>query len=301
MSNEEDQSFDEQLHRFEETAKIIIGDVWRKPQSARLGYQADDGTTHVIVEQERTDQPFKYYFSEAGGTSFQGEAFLLPGALAKWQIKFNAPILIKKNVLNGEWEIIGIDSRWAAQFFDGSDQDDGVIISYPKLGPGLLTQTNPPSMRALVLDGAYNSGGVLRYHETQSTIDWTDSAYIPTGNLRQRYVLVQIALNTGLLTYKYGSEIASSLTPVQTYKQNLALGGDAILPALDENNFRCGYIRLIHGMVRITKANIWSIQDYLLLSGGSLAASNILDKIVTDSTTGEVVVDSVTGNVVYIE
>ncbi len=302
FNSDEQRQFEEQNRRWADGLRQTIGDSWRKPIAARLGYQAEDGVTYVPVESERTDEAFKYYFSEAGGTSFQGEAFLLSGALEKWQIVYGAPILIRRNVLNSEWEITGIDSRWAAQFFDGVDQDDGVIITYPKVGMGLLTQASPPSMKALVLSGAYRYGQVTRIYETQSTVDWgvaPYNSYVPAINLKQRYVLVQIDFATGLLGYKYGSEIASAVTPMQAYQANIALGDDSILPAVDSGYFRSGYVRLTKGMTRITKANLWPLQDYLILGGsGPNEVANVLDKIVTSG--GEVVVDSLTGNVVYI-
>ncbi len=301
MTDEIDmREFEEQNNRFDGALRHVVGNVWKKPVPARLGYQDETGEIHVEVETERTDQPFKYYFSEAGGQSKQGEAFLAANALEKWQIKFGAPILVRKHVLTDEWEITGVDSKWAAQFFEGSEQDDGVIISYPKLSPGLLTQTNPPSMRCLILEGSYGIGAVRRIYETQSTVDWSQTPYnanIPVINLRQKYVLIQIDFLTGVLDYKYGAEINSSITPIQAYKQNLALGDDSILPALDTGYFRCGYVRLIKGMTRITKANIWPLQDYLVIGSGLTDAYIAIDSIVTSE--GEVVVDSITGNVVY--
>lgn len=293
--------FDDQNNRFEGALRKSIGNVWKKPVPAKLGYQDEAGQTHVQVEEDRTDQPSKYYFSEAGGQSKQGEAFLAANALEKWQIKFGAPILVRKHILTNEWEITGVDSKWAAQFFEGSDEDDGVTISYPKLSPGLLTQTNPPSMRCLVLEGSYGTGLIRRIHETQSTVDWSQTpynAFVPTINLRQRYVLIQINILTGELGYKYGTELVSSVTPMQAYKLNLAIGDDSILPALDEGFMRSGFVRLVKGMSRITKANIWPLQDYLIMGNTTADIKSSLDDIVTSCDYGIVVDNS--GNVIYI-
>lgn len=268
------------LENFKQALRVIIGDSIRKPISARLGHQDSAGVIYIKVPAERTDQPSKYYFHEAGGTSFQGEAFLQPGALASWQIRYNAPIRVKKDPLSGEWEIIGIDARYAAQFFNETAEDDNLIFGYSNIAPGLLTQTEPTSMKAKVLAGAYRYANTWRYYETQDTVDWSVSPYssnIPTTNNKAKFVLVQLSFSDGSLSYKYGSEIPGSLTNKQAYTLNLNAGDDSILPALDEGYFRCGYIKLIRGMTKITSSgNIWAIQDYLT---NGAAPGNILDKI----------------------
>ena len=292
-----------QIDRFKTALRTVLGDTLRRPKAARLGYQNESGESFLEVPRQRSDEPQKYYFHEAGGTSFQGEAFLQPGALPSWMIRYGTPVQIKKDPLSNQWEIIALDSRFGAQYFIGTDQDDGVFIPYNKLAPGMLTQTVPSSMQARVLAAAYSSEGVLRYYETQNTVDWSVAPYstnIPTTNLRQKFVLVQLEYATGILSYKYGVVVPSSWSNKQAYDANIVAGDDSILPQVDTGNFRAGYVKLVYGMTRITRTdNIWAIQDYLSLgSGGGKAA--IINSIVTDPVDGSVVVDPVTGNVVFV-
>lgn len=298
MANIEEKKDREQLERFKKQWMQIIGDSFRNPVSARLGYQDDTGATLLRVPSDRTDQPSKYYFHEAGGTSFQGEAFLQPGALAATQIRFGAPIRLQKDPLSSEWEIIGIDSRYAAQFFAGVSENTNIIYPYPNLAPGLLTQTDPPSMAAKVLAGSYRSGNDWKYVNTQQTVDWSVApydAYVPTTNTMARYVLVQVKFLDGSLVYTYGDEIPISLSNLQAYTLNESRGDDSIFPPPLTDHTMSGFVRLVRGMTRITSADhIWALQEYLGGSGGG--DTSVLDRIVCSG--GEVVVSG--GNVVYI-
>lgn len=306
QNDKDKQKDNEQLNKFKEKLKVVLGNSIKKPSAARLGYRDSTGATYLQVPQERTDQPNRYYFHEAGGTSFQGEAFLQPGALSPWQIRFGTPIRVRRDPLSGEWEIVAIDSRYAVQYFNGMEQDDGIFMPYEKLAPGMLTQTEPLTMKARVLAGAYRVGDDWKYIETQETVNFGIAPYnanIPTTVNKAKAVLVQLNFATELLEYKYGAEIPSSLNFVQAYQVNKTLGDNSILPTPDANKFRCGYLRLVYGMDRINRrGNIWTLQEYLA-SGGAVSdatAGSILDRIVTDDVTGEIVVDSETGNVVYV-
>lgn len=303
-ANERDNGDNEaQNERFKAALRQVLGDTLKKPIGVRLGFLNDNGEAFLEVPRQRSDEPQKYYFHEGGGTTFQGEAFLQPGALPNWMIRFGTPVQIKKDPLSREWEIIALDSRYGAQYFIGTDNDDGVFIPYNKIAPGMLTQTVPASMKARVLEAAYSSNGALRWYQAQETVDWSVAPYsanVPTTNLRQVFTLVQIAYSTGILSYKYGLQVPSSWSNQQAYDANLTAGDDSILPSVDPDNFRSGYVKLIAGMTRITRSdNIWAIQDYLSL-GGSGGKEAILDSIVTDPLDGSVVVDPVTGNVVFV-
>jgi hypothetical protein len=291
----------EQLQRFKEALSRAFGNTIRKPVSVRLGYQNETGATFIRVPEDRTDQPHRYYFHEAGGNSFQGEAFLQTGALAPWQIRYGTPIRIRKDPLSGEWEIISLDTRYAAQFFADVSEDDGVLIPYDKLAPGLLTQTDPPSMKARVLAGAYRYGNGWKYYNTQETVDWSQPPYnanVPSEPLKARFVLVQLEYTTGFLDYKYGAIVANSTTNAQAYQINEAAGDNSILPLVDTGYFRCGYVRLVFGMDRILRGkHTWALQEYLVLASGE----GVLDNLVIDDETGNLVSDSVTGDAVYIE
>lgn len=292
-----------QNERFKAALRHVLGDTLKKPVSVRLGFLNENGEALIEVPKQRSDEPQKYYFHESGGTSFQGEAFLQPGALPSWMIRFGTPVQIKKDPLSREWEIIALDSRYGAQYFIGTDNDDGVFIPINKLAPGMLTQTVPASMKARVLEAPYSSNGVLRYYQTQETVDWSVAPYnanVPVINLRQVFTLVQIAYADGILSYKYGVQVPSSWSNIQAYNANITAGDDSILPQPDPDNFRCGYIKLVTGMTRITRTdNIWTLQNYLSL-GGAGGKEAILNSIVTDPVDGSVVVDPVTGNVVFV-
>lgn len=293
----EDRQFQKLVDKFKEDLKNVLGDAIRRPISARLGYKNDQGEILRKVPQDRTDQPNKYYFHEAGGTQFQGEAWLQPSALSPWQRRYNAPIRIKKDPLSGEWEIVGVDSRYAEQFFDGVSQDDGVIYPYSKLAPGLLTTTIPLSMTARVLPALYRLSDSSKYFETLKTIDWGEAPHnsnIPTRTIRARYVLVQVDFANDTLGYKYGLEFPSAYS----FRQVLALDGNSgtYIPQPDTEQFSSGYIKLQGGMTEISQDNIIPLQQYVTLTSEEGVAS-ALDSIVTDG--GSVVVDSETGNVVY--
>lgn len=298
MANEDQRKDREQLQRFEESLKTTIGDAIRKPISARLGYQDENGLILVKVPSTRSDQPNRYYFHEAGGTSFQGEAWLQPGAVAPWQIRYNMPIRIHKDPLSGEWEIIGVDSRFAQQFLDGVTEEDETIYFYEKLAPGLLTTTTPRSMAARVLPGAYRLGDEFKYIGPLLTVDWgqpPNDANVPTNVMRSRYALVQVDFDAEALSYKYGNEFPKGYS----FQQVLDLDGgtNTYTPQPDPDNFMVGYVELSGGLTTIQRRNIIPLQQYLSLTSveDSLV---ILDNIVTSG--GEVVVDPATGNVVYV-
>lgn len=295
---DESKKLQEDNRRFKEALLTALGDTLRKPMSAKLGYQNSLGEQFIKVPDSRTDQPDKYYFHEAGGTGFQGEAFLKSGSLEKWQQRYGTPIYIQKHQVSGEWEIIGLDTRYANQFFSGVEEDDNVLVPYHNIAPGLLTTTLPPSMQARVLEGAYRIGNNTYYVPSQLTIDWSDVTYsgnIPTTPLKAKFVLVQIEPVAGTLSYKYGSEFPSSYSNKQVFDLDNDFGTGTYIPLVDDLNFRCGYIRLVYGITSIQRNNIWAIQDLLTLA----SADSTLDKIVVAE--GQVVVDRDSGTVVFVQ
>lgn len=288
---------EEQIARFKEALTRTLGDAIRKPMSARLGYQDDAGQIFVQVPNTRSDQPNRYYFHEAGGTPFQGEAWLQPGAVAPWQIRYNMPVRIRRDPLTGEWEIIGVDNRFAQQWLDGVTEEDQTIYFYEKLAPGLLLPTTPISMRAKVLPAAYRLGNSFKYIQTLQTVDWSDSPFdgnIPGSPTRSRYVLVQVDFANETLTYKYGELFPKGYS----FRQVLALDANTnvYLPAPDVDNFMSGYVELFGGITAIQRENIIPLQQYLSLTSEEDTIS-LLDNIVTAD--GDVVVDPSTGNIVY--
>lgn len=305
----EDREFRDQLNKFKSVLAETFGDAIRKPVPAKLGHKDANGQTFIKVPDERTDQPDRYYFHAAGGNSFQGEAFMQPGALAEWQIRYGAPVRIRRDPLSGEWEIIGIDARFAAQYFDGVDQiEDAAVIPYSQVGVGMLTQTTPPSMRALVLEGFYRIGQEQVWSPGGQTADFSlspQAANIPTTPNKARWALVQFNFDTEALSYKYGTQTTPAyLTFPQVYAlEDAAVTAGTYLPSPDDRCFRCGYIKLVYGMTRILRrGHLWSYPELLTLGGGTASEEtieDILDRIVTIRSTGEVAVMRSTGNVVY--
>ena len=287
----------DEIRRFKDALGNAFGETIKKPFAAKLGFQNADGERFIEVPSNRTDQPNKFYFHEAGGTSYQGEAFMQPGALKDWQIMFGTPIRIKRDPLSKEWEITALDSRYAQQFFDGVTQDDTAVYGYNKLAPGLLTTTIPISMQAKVLFGAYRLGDVFKYVPTITTIDWSVSPYntnIPTSPLQARLVLVQVNYDDGILEYKYGDTFPSPLSFSQIITLDANTG--TYIPQADAGKFRAGFIRLNYGIIEIKRDNIIPLQEYLAIQSPN-AGQNALDTIITWG--GDVVVDSISGSVVY--
>lgn len=290
------QDYDD-LKRFKDALTQSIGDTIRKPISARLGFKDNNGAIYVQVPSSRTDQPNKYYFHEAGGTSFQGEASMQPSALKDWQVRYGTPIRIKKDTISGEWEIVALDVRYAQQFFNNVTEDDMAVYDYSKLAPGLLTATEPSSMSTKVLFGAYRLGDRFKYISTKNTLNWgvsPNNTNIPSSPQMAKYVLVQLNFTTEELEYKYGDEFPSQIS----FSQVVVLDDNTgtYIPQSDSGKFRAGFIKLNYGMTSIKRGNIVPVQEYIAIQSPD-AGQTALDTIITWG--GNVVVDVLTGNVVY--
>ena len=294
-------NFDQNNNQFKSALRNILGSSIRKPISARLGYQDEDGQQFLKVAQTDADQPNQYYFSSAMGQTFVGQAYLQDGALAQWQIRYGAPIRVKQDPINETWEIIGLDVLYAAEFFDGVDPEEVSLIPLRRFEPGLLTSTIPYSMKARVIGGVYDVGDVFYYIPTLDTVDWSTAphnANVPDEGLA-KFVLIQVDVINAALSYKYGMEVPASLTFEQAYLFQKRNNLTTVLPEKDAGYFRSGYIKLAGGMTAIDRReNIWAIQQVLGASSTTAdLAETILSRIVTD---GEDVV-VVDGEVVWVE
>lgn len=294
-------NFDDDLSNFESNLSKSLGDVIRKPISAILGFKDENGTVNVKVPDSDASQPSTYYFTQSGGQSFMGQAYLRDGVIAEWQLKYGTPIRVKKDVLNDTiWEIIGLDLIYANEFFRGVDSENVDIIPIERIGPGLLTSVQPGSMKAQVLEGYYDIGDTAIWIPTQQTIDWSvapNITHMPdTG--KARFVLVEINPTTKLLNYKYGDIVPASLTFQNAYQQQEWATTEVVLPQKTSGYFRAGYIKLIGGQTIIDRRSIWSNQQIL---GSSInpqtLLSSILSAIVTDG--DDVVTDG--EDVVWVE
>lgn len=294
----------ERTRRFKDAMRRTIGYSIQKEQPKRLGFQDSEGSTLLLVPAGRRDQPDQYYFHEAGGTGYQGQAFLQPGALEDWQIRYGTPILIKRNAVSGEWEITGLDTRYAAQFFNDVDVDSRLIVTYENIAPGLLTSTDPNSMQARVLSGSYRSGAQKKFFETQLTVNWGEApanSNLPQTSSTSRYTLVQLDFETGGLSYKYGNNFPSTLSRGQIFNINQEEGNNLYFPQPDTDFFACGYIRLSTKQIQISRQDIWPLQDYLSLGGAGSpnVATDVLNRIITKKSDGHVLTSKITGNVIY--
>ena len=272
-----DQDFDKQLNQFESAMGSVLGDAIRKPIPAKLGYIDSLGNKIVKVPADIRDEPNLYYFSQAGGQSFVGQAFLQEGAMEKWQIRYGAPIRVKKDSISGVWEIVGLDARYAAQFFSGVVPEEILIVNLDQMSPGLLAPDAPVSMRARVLKAPYDNGNEWKFIDTLYTQDFTGNINIPTNPATARYVLVQLDFDTETLSYKYGDEIVANLTFEQVYSIQKTNGNNQYLPAKDAGKFRVGYIKLISGMTSILRSSIWTLQSYISTGGGSAVENIVID------------------------
>lgn len=271
------QDFEKQLRQFETDMSSALGDAIRKPVPAKLGYIDSNGNTLIKVPAEIRDEPNLYYFSQAGGQSFVGQAFLQEGAMEKWQIRYGAPIRVRKDPISGVWEIIGLDARYAAQFFAGIVPEEILIVNLDQMSPGLLAPDSPVSMRARVLKAPYDNGNEWKFINTQQTQDFTGNINIPTNPATAKYALVQLDFDTETLSYKYGDEIVANLTFEQVYSIQKTNGNDQYLPDKDAGMFRVGYIKLVSGMTSITRNNIWTLQSYISTGGGSAVENIVID------------------------
>lgn len=282
ISNE----FTQKLEKFKGQLKETLGDTIRKPISAKLGYQDEDGQVFLKVPETIAEQDSQYYFSAAGGQTYVGQAYLQENVIADWQLRYGTPIRVKKDPLNGTWEIIGLDVIYSSEYFRGVDPETIVVVPLRRFEPGLLTSTQPQSMQAQVYKGAYDVGDTFKFYPTQKTINWGEAphnANVPEDGLC-RFVLVQIDPETGVLSYKYGAETVASMTFEQAYQYQINNSIATLLPEKDAGQFRCGYIKLVGGQDFIDRRDhIWSIQQVLGAPSSSNAnelAESILSRIV---------------------
>lgn len=293
--------FDIQLQKFSSAFRDALGTTIKKPLSAKLGYQDENGQIFLEVKKEDANQPLQYYFSSAAGQSFVGQAFLQSGILSPGELRYGAPIRVEQDVVNGAWKITGLDPLFAAEFFDGVDLEETTLIPLRRFEPGLLTSTIPYSMKAKVIEGVYDVGNEFKFIQTLDTINWgtvPHNSHVPAVGIA-RFVLVQLDVESETLSYKYGVEVPASMTFQQAYQYQKMAGVADILVGKDEGFFRCGYIKLMGGQTAIDRRDhIWSIQQVLgAASNDGDVAENVLSRIVC--TDDEVVVAD--GEVVWID
>jgi hypothetical protein len=255
--------------KFEQEVKGILGSSLKKPRSVRLGYKDVNGVERVAVPRTIADEPQQYYFSEGGGQTFVGQAFLKRDALEPWKIRFGAPVRVQQDALNDAvWVIIGEDTRYSDVFFDGVVPDKTEFVDFKQITGGLLGETIPASMRLQVLSAMYSFGEESKYFPTQQTFNFALQPLYPLTNGTARFVLVQLRFSNGLLEYEWGDPISSALTAEQVYQLQVEEGNTNYIKPPSSGCFRCGYVKLIAGMTSIKRGNLWAVQEYLAKGGG---------------------------------
>lgn len=292
-------SFEKDLEMFKARLGVAFGNTIRKPLPARLGTVLSSGEKVIRVPNVYTDEPNMFYFHEAGGQSFQGQAQLTT-EIPEDKLVYGVPIRIQKDILTGTWEITGLDTRLASQYFKDVPRQNIAFYGYENLAIGLLTETTPQSSRALVTGASYNIGDEWKYISAQETIDWSVSPYSserPASN-KQRFVMVAMDFDNEILVYKYGSEIDITVTYNQALITDNSNGNHDILPIPDNiRQFRVGYIRLLSSKATLERfVDIFPLQDYLSKIDNSTPNTD-WSKLVTAN--GEVVVSN-DGDVVTI-
>lgn len=270
----------------------------KDPIPVALGREAADGTYELLVPSADTDEPNAYYFHELDGMPpFQGYASNSGQTpLDEKYILYGMPIYIRPDpLIQNQWVIAGPISAFASQFTAGVDLEPPVPVYQAQIVSGLLTTTDPPSMRARVMGGPYTENGVFYYIDTQQTVDFsaspTDTSStaidVPTTNGEAIYVLVQMDVASGgTLSYKQGSAVSADAAFETIYAADAGTG--TYMPQPDADRWRCGYIKLAYGMTAIqSQANIWAVQEILTHSGSGGTGTTPIDLGDTDLTVAD--------------
>lgn len=277
-----------------------------------LGYAIEDpipvtlGDADGVLqppEDDRDDENVYYFHELPNGHPFRGTAANSgQSPIGKHALKAGNVVYVKHDPVNSVWVLSGIAPKLGDFAIDEQDDNEPQPIQLNQFIPGLLDQTDPATMQARVMAAPYSSGSDRRYHPTQLTplmdsspLDTSGATIdIPTTPGQSLYVLVQLRFETGVLSYKQGSEISAELSH-QTVA-NADAGTGLYLPEPDAANFACGFIRLIYGMTAIQRlVNIFAVQEIFTQS----SASDIVSRILVDAD-GNILVDA-DGNILLEE
>ena len=235
-----------------------LGRSIEKERQVRLG----DRNNVVFVPSSQADNKDLVFFRELPGqTTFEGQAILTGGTLARADLIPENRVRIKRDDIHDEWVVMRPDPIFASEFSDGvSIMSSPDPIQMGQLLVGLLDQTEPASMAARVVSTPYWLDGLLKYWDLQITKDFTSD--VPSNPAIGLYSLVQINHATGVLSYKLGTtEVAELLTHAQAFSTDV--DGD-VFPQPDAGNFATGYVRLNTGMSSSLRGtNVWNVQEML--------------------------------------
>jgi hypothetical protein len=265
-----------------------LGAQIQRPKIVQLG----DGDGNVFVDQTTVDDRRQVFVRNLPSRqSFRGRAYY-DGAAG---LDENAIVDGVRVYVKWDDNANGLVVTKAAPLHQ-SEFQSGVITATPQQPiridqflPGLISATNPPTMKIRVMAAHYRSGDLVKYIGTQESIDFDTSGQKPVTTNEARNALVEIDFLTGLLSYKYGSVFNASLPANQVYS-DLDMGSGVYFPQPSEGEFFvAGWVRLIANQTTIIQSHIWAAQQIL----GSASAS--FDTILTDDN-GDVVSDN-DGNV----
>lgn len=198
------------------------------------------------------------------------------------------PIRVRKTA-SGSFEYVGIDTDTAQVFNEGdSDAIDQSPVSQSQFD---FASLQPFTGMTATVKGFIKADAVIPDTQTAdfsaSPLDTLSNPIdIPTTANRAIGVLVQVDPTTGVLSYKQSSELASSISLPQAYRNNL-------LPLRDTGKFRMGYIKLANGITQLDYASVWSCAEFFPASGVTGGGSSTDTAIALwDGTTGTLLKNS---------
>lgn len=249
--------------------KDVLGHRLKTPRVVALGYEDEDGVQVLKVPNDASDSVGKYFIHELPGKqAFVGEAYLEPGRLPAGYIRYGMPVRVQYDPLYNDWTITGTDPVQTAEYVAGVDLSPQEPLSLGLFQPGLLDQTAPASMKAVVYGAPYTSALGFDWWETQETQDFTGDGNIPTTNDTARYCLVQLNELDGTLDYKYATATCNARLTHQQAKLLADDGTGNVVPDADSGYWRVGYIKLINGMTEIKRnTHIWAVQEIFSRAG----------------------------------
>lgn len=256
-----------------EALGFAIGESLRDPIVVALGYKDEDGNEFIYVESDDGEQN-KYYFHELPGyPPFVGEAYAYGGVIPSEYLKYGMPIRIKVDPLSSStprFFVQGLDPVLSGNFAQANPQKDSrTYIQTDQFIAGSITPTDPPSMIVRFRGAPFTYNGDFRYWKSKNSdefgVDAEDTLSnpitLPTTAANDIFVLVQVNMDDGSLSYKVGDAFSSALSNASAFELQENTG-DEIFPNPDSGHFRSGYIRLKYGQTAITKSSIWSVQEF---------------------------------------
>lgn len=250
-----------------------LGETIRDPIVVALGYKDEDGNEFIYVEADDGEQN-KYYFHELPGyPPFVGEAYAYGGVIPSEYLKYGMPIRIKIDPLSSNtprYFVEGLDPVLSGNYAQTNPQKDSrTYIQTDQFIAGSITPTDPPSMIVRFRGAPFTYNGEFLYWKSKNSdefgVDAEDTLSnpitLPTTATNDKFVLVQVSMTDGTLSYKVGDLFSSALSNASAFELQLNTG-DQIFPNPDSGHFRSGYIRLKYGQTAITKSSIWSVQEF---------------------------------------